>query len=123
MTAADRIRAQAKRSTSRQTAPEAPASGAAPAGLPSNPPAPAAGSRTARTGVPRSKTVRITLDLAPLQYRRLNRWCDEAAETLGVARVTSVSVLRQLLVQLDSNPELGERLLTQLRQDAAGPQS
>ena len=122
MTAADRIRAQAKRSASRQSAPE-PDSGPVPAGLPSTPPLPAAGSRPARTGVPRAKTVRITLDLAPLQYRRLNRWCDEAAETLGVARVTSVSVLRQLLVQLDNDPELGERLLAQLRQDTTGPQS
>ncbi len=122
MTAADRIRAQAKRSTSRQTAQDAPDSGSAPAGLPSTPSLPATGSRPARAGVPRSKTVRITLDLAPLQYRRLNRWCDEAAETLGVARVTSVSVLRQLLVQLDSDPELGERLLAQLRQAAAGRQ-
>lgn len=122
MSAADRIRAQAARSTSRRVAPATPDSDPAVADAAAASSAPAAVSgRPGRAGVPRSKTVRITLDLAPLQYRRLNRWCDEAAETLGVARVTSVSVLRQLLVQLDTDPALGKRLLAQLQEDAVRP--
>lgn len=64
---------------------------------------------------PRTKTVRVTLDLAPLQYRRLNRWCDDAADELGVARVTAASVLRELLTQLEDDPELSKRIRANLK--------
>jgi hypothetical protein len=59
---------------------------------------------------PRSRPVRLTLDLAPVQHRELTRWCADAAYELGLSKVPATSVIRLLIGQLASDPELAARI-------------
>jgi hypothetical protein len=59
---------------------------------------------------PRSRPVRLTLDLAPVQHRKLTRWCADAAYELGLSKVPATSVIRLLIGQLASDPELAARI-------------
>lgn len=53
---------------------------------------------------PRVKPVRLSLDLAPQSYRTLKTTCDDLADELGQARVTTSEVLRVLVGLLDQDP-------------------
>jgi hypothetical protein len=46
------------------------------------------------------------VDLAPAQHRALDVWQREAADRLGLARVTGQDVLSALVDQLLGDPEL-----------------
>jgi len=59
---------------------------------------------------PRSRPARLTLDLAPVQHRELTRWCADTAYELGLTKVPATSVLRLLVGQLTSDPELAARI-------------
>jgi hypothetical protein len=59
---------------------------------------------------PRSRPVRLTLDLAPVQHRELTRWCADAAYELGLSKVPATSVIRLLIGQLATDPELAARI-------------
>lgn len=59
---------------------------------------------------PRSRPVRLTLDLAPVQHRELTRWCADAAYELGLSKVPATSVIRLLIGQLASDPKLAARI-------------
>lgn len=63
----------------------------------------------------RVKPVRRTVDLAPEQHKGLSRWCDEAAEDLGVTRVTGQDVLTHLVARLLVDEQLGR----EVREDLA----
>jgi hypothetical protein len=97
--AAQDLAARAARQASRRRAesPAAPAQADAPAAAPSVPPAAAA---------PRARPVRLTVDLAPVLHRDLTRWCADAADALGLAKVPAAAVVRALVQELDGNPDL-----------------
>ncbi len=59
---------------------------------------------------PRSRPARLTLDLAPVQHRALTVWCSDTAYELGLTKVPATSVLRLLVGQLVSDPELAARI-------------
>lgn len=63
---------------------------------------------------PRSKPVRLSVDLAPTAYRRLTEFCHSSADALGMARVTSVDVIRALLAELNQDTQLAERVRTRI---------
>ncbi len=95
--AADRIRANAERLKK--------ASGAAPA--PEPPPA-----QTAPTVVAvRQKNVRRTVDLSPTAHRALDTWQRDAADQLGLARVTGQDVIAALVDQLLADTDLSEKII------------
>jgi hypothetical protein len=48
----------------------------------------------------RTRRVRRTVDLSPVDHRRLSQWCEDAAEELGLARVTSQDVFVALVTEL-----------------------
>lgn len=84
------------------------------------------GGRSAETGaqepsgaratvVPRAKPVRVTTDLAPRSYRALVAYCQALAETLGRAKVPHVEVMRALVDQLETDPELQAAIEETLR--------
>ena len=60
-----------------------------------------------RTTSPRT---RRTVDLSPAQHRALDIWQREAADRLGVARVTGQEVLTALIDQLLSDPRLSAQI-------------
>ncbi|BCI84739.1 hypothetical protein MTY66_63640 (plasmid) [Mycolicibacterium sp. TY66] len=108
-TAAEKIKANAERL--RQKPPTG-----KPAGDPSVPtepqtpapqPAPVA---PAKQPIVRQKTVRRTVDLSPTAHRALDNWQRDAADRLGLARVTGQEVLAALVDRLLADPELGDRI-------------
>lgn len=96
-TAADRIKANAERLRDRTPAPDAPR----------RPPTPAP---TDTPAAIRQKNIRRTVDLAPAQHRALDVWQREAADQLGLARVTGQDVLSALVDQLLADPELSAHI-------------
>jgi hypothetical protein len=74
------------------------------------PTAPVAIGRTRST-----RTTRRTVDLSPGQHRALDIWQREAADRLGVARVTGQDVLSALVDQLVSDPRLSAEITRSLK--------
>jgi hypothetical protein len=62
----------------------------------------------------RSKPVRITIDLTPELYRRLNRWTQEAAEEIDAAKLPLAEVVRAM-VRAAEDPSVRDRILSELR--------
>ncbi|HUE33521.1 MAG TPA: hypothetical protein VMQ38_11630 [Mycobacterium sp.] len=61
-------------------------------------------------GRTRGPRTRRTVDLSPGQHRALDIWQREAADRLGVARVTGQDVLTALIDQLLSDPRLSAQI-------------
>ena len=59
----------------------------------------------------RAQRTRRTVDLSPAQHRALDIWQREAADRLGVARVTGQEVLVALIDQLLSDPRLSAQII------------
>ncbi len=67
---------------------------------------------------PRSKPVRLSLDLAPTAYRDLQAFCTAAAVALERPRVAGADVLRGLLAELAEDDALAARVRSRLMGDA-----
>jgi hypothetical protein len=102
---ADELRARAARqaSRSRDAEPTEPAEQSPPA--------------TRAKPAPRTGTVRITVDLAPLLHRSLKTWCSTAADELDIVSVPAAATIRALLRELDGDPELAARIRARLPQE------
>lgn len=61
-------------------------------------------------GRTRNPKTRRTVDLAPAQHRALDIWQREAADRLGVARVSGQEVLTTLIDQLLNDPRLSAQI-------------
>jgi hypothetical protein len=59
---------------------------------------------------PRVQRTRRTVDLPAATHRALDIWQREAADRLGVARVTGQEVLTALIDQLLADPKLGAQI-------------
>ena len=79
---------------------------------PSVAPAPTTPFALGRTRNPRT---RRTVDLTPAQHRALDIWQREAADRLGVARVTGQEVLATLVDQLLNDPKLSAQVIRAIR--------
>ncbi|MDI3314413.1 MAG: hypothetical protein QJR12_09075 [Mycobacterium sp.] len=66
-------------------------------------------------GRTRSPRTRRTVDLTPAQHRALDMWQREAADRLGLARVTGQEVLAALVDQLLSDPTLSAQIIRVIR--------
>jgi hypothetical protein len=66
-------------------------------------------------GRTRSLRTRRTVDLSPAQHRGLDIWQRDAADRLGVARVTGQEVLATLVDQLLSDPNLAAQITRTIR--------
>lgn len=64
---------------------------------------------------PRSKPVRVSVDLSPNAYRSLGSYCSEAAAELGRAKVTNVQAFRAFVSLLDTDPDVRQRVTDELR--------
>lgn len=64
---------------------------------------------------PRSKPVRVSVDLSPNAYRSLGSYCGEAAAELGRPKVTNVQAFRAFVSLLDTDPDVRQRVTDELR--------
>lgn len=67
--------------------------------------------RLAAVGQQSGRRTRRTVDLTPAQHRALDIWQRDAADRLGVARVTGQEVLTSLIDQLLTDRELSARIM------------
>lgn len=104
MSTADRIKAQAERSRnySATATPLTPAVAAAP-------------TEPVTLGRTRNARTRRTVDLSSAQHRALDIWQREAADRLGLARVTGQEVLAALVDQLLTDPKLSAQIIRTIR--------
>lgn len=103
---ADRIKANAERLRGQTTAKPAAVTAAVP---PAAAPEAVAGRATASPV--RQKNVRRTVDLSPTAHRALDAWQSQAAERLGLARVTGQQVLAALVDRLLSDDDLAAQVI------------
>jgi hypothetical protein len=103
--ASDRMKADAERSRTQAAA-------ATPL-TPSVATAPTEPVAIGRTRSPR--TTRRTVDLSPAEHRALDIWQREAADRLGLTRVTGQEVLTALIDQLLSDPRLSAQVTRTIR--------
>ncbi|ODR07514.1 ATPase [Mycobacterium sherrisii] len=68
-------------------------------------------SRKADPSSPRIQRTRRTVDLPVTTHRALDIWQREAADRLGVARVTGQEVLTALIDQLLADPKLSDQII------------
>jgi hypothetical protein len=64
----------------------------------------------------RSQRTRRTVDLPAATHRALDIWQREAADRLGVARVTGQEVLTALIDQLLADPKLAAQVTRAIQQ-------
>ncbi|MGB8387763.1 hypothetical protein [Mycobacterium sp.] len=63
----------------------------------------------------RGQRTRRTVDLPPATHRALDIWQREAADRLGVARVTGQEVLSALIDELLTDPKLSAQITRSIR--------
>jgi hypothetical protein len=63
----------------------------------------------------RGQRTRRTVDLTPATHRALDIWQREAADRLGLARVTGQEVISALIEQLLSDPKLSADVTRSIR--------
>ncbi|WP_082969472.1 hypothetical protein [Mycobacterium kyorinense] len=66
-------------------------------------------------GRTRVQKTRRTVDLSPAQHRALDLWQRDAADRLGLARVTGQEVLAALVDQLLADPKLASQIIRTIR--------
>jgi hypothetical protein len=106
-TAAEKIKANAERLRQKPQTPTATRDDVPPepqgSGLPSQP-------------IVRQKNVRRTVDLSPTAHRGLDNWQRDAADRLGLARVTGQDVLAALVDRLLADTGLAEQITQDIAQ-------
>jgi len=69
-----------------------------------------------RPHVQTTKT-RVTVDFQPVDFRNLNAWLTDAAEQLGVSRVTKQDVIKTLVKRLLTDETLARKIRDDLQKD------
>lgn len=73
--------------------------------------------RTRAKAGARTKPVKMTVDLAPIEHRKLKLWCAQAAADLELPEVAASEVVRVLVSRLQSDPDLAEQIRTDLAEN------
>ncbi|PRY53520.1 hypothetical protein [Glycomyces artemisiae] len=81
--------------------------------------APKAAQRTTAAARPaaastRTKPVKFTVDLAPVEHRKLKLWCAQAADQLELPEVAASEVVRVAIARIQSDPVFAEQVLADL---------
>jgi hypothetical protein len=103
MSTADRLKADAERPRPHAAA------------APLTPSVAAAPTEPVVLGRTRVTRTRRTVDLSPAQHRALDIWQRDAADRLGLARVTGQEVLSALVDKLLNDPKLSAQIIRAIR--------
>lgn len=72
------------------------------------------GPRDAEPRVPRTRPVRVTVELSPMEHKQLRRWCAETSADLDLPVVAGAEVFRALLNLMHDHPEVAEQVRAEL---------
>jgi len=72
-------------------------------------------STPASASAPRTRPVRVTVELSPIEHRQLRRLCERYADELGITQVAGAEVLRALLAMATTDEQVAARLGKALR--------
>ena len=64
--------------------------------------------------VPRTRPVRVTVELSPMEHKALRQWCALTAGDLDLPVVAGAEVFRALLSLMRGNPEVADQVRTEL---------
>lgn len=64
---------------------------------------------------PRTKPVRVTVEVSPIEHRTLRRLCARYAEDLDLTEVAGAEVFRALLTLADADPQIAARVGQEIR--------
>ena len=70
--------------------------------------------RDAEPRVPRTRPVRVTVELSPMEHKQLRRWCAETSADLDLPVVAGAEVFRALLNLMHDHPEVAEQVRAEL---------
>jgi hypothetical protein len=98
--------------TSRRADLAAPAAAVAGAASNASDPGPTAAAAPSR--VPRTRPVRVTVELSPMEHKALRQWCAVTAAELDLPVVAGAEVFRALLWLMRGNPRMAELVRAQL---------
>lgn len=65
----------------------------------------------------RTKPVKMTVDLSPIEHRKLRLWCAQTAADLELPEVAASEVVRVLVARLQSDADLAERIRADLAEN------
>ncbi len=64
--------------------------------------------------VPRTRPVRVTVELSPMEHKALRGWCAQTSADLDLPVVAGAEVFRALLLLMHSDPEVAEQVRAEL---------
>ena len=70
--------------------------------------------RDPSTRAPRTRPVRVTVELSPLEHKALRTWCAQTSAELDLPLVAGAEVFRALLHLMSSTPALAEQVRAEL---------
>ncbi|HEY0578367.1 MAG TPA: hypothetical protein VGD73_30045 [Pseudonocardia sp.] len=64
--------------------------------------------------VPRTRPVRVTVELSPMEHKALRQWCAQTSADLDLPVVAGAEVFRALLSLMRNDPEVAEQVRAEL---------
>ncbi|GAA5170841.1 hypothetical protein GCM10023321_68560 [Pseudonocardia eucalypti] len=63
---------------------------------------------------PRTRPVRVTVELSPMEHKALRQWCAQTSADLDLPLVAGAEVFRALLSLMRTDPAVAEAVRTEL---------
>jgi hypothetical protein len=64
--------------------------------------------------VPRTRPVRVTVELSPMEHKALRQWCAQTSAELDLPVVAGAEVFRVLLSLMRTDPSMADAVRTEL---------
>jgi hypothetical protein len=73
-----------------------------------------AGGEPPSSRVPRTRPVRVTVELSPMEHKALRQWCAQTSADLDLPVVAGAEVFRALLSLMRGDPEMADQVRAEL---------
>jgi hypothetical protein len=73
-----------------------------------------AGREQVSSRVPRTRPVRVTVELSPMEHKALRQWCAQTSADLDLPVVAGAEVFRALLSLMRGDPEVADQVRAEL---------